>query len=148
MARFEFRLRALLGIREAQRDAQRSQLAELLAAEERLRDQKAGVAAELRNELSARRDATAQGRLDVDRLRAANLFEHALRGELQVLGQRQQALESLVAEQQAALVEAQRQVRVLEKLRERQQQQHDAAQQAAESRMLDEVGARLPRSVG
>jgi flagellar export protein FliJ len=76
------------------------------------------------------------------------LFEHALRSELEVLGQRQQTLESLVSEQQAALVEAQRQVRVLEKLRERQQQHYDAVRQAVESRMLDEAGARLPRQIG
>ena len=148
MARFEFRLRTLLGIREAERDAQRLQLAELLTAEERLRDQEARVAAELHCELSARRDVTTQGRLDVDHLRAAYLFEHALRDELQVLGQRQQALKSIVSAQQAVLVEAQRQVRVLEKLRERQQRQHFAAQQTAESRMLDEAGARLSRPVG
>lgn len=148
MPRFEFRLKALLDLRGAERDVQRAQLAELLTAEQRLRQQKAGVAAELQNELNARRDAIARGRLDVGRLQAAQLFEHALRGELQVLGQRQQALESLVAEQQATLVEAQRQVRVLEKLREKQQLAFDTAQQSAQWRVLDEAGTRQPRQAG
>lgn len=148
MARFEFRLKALLEVRAAERDAQRSQLAELLAAEERLRAHQATVAAELERALSAHGEAVARGHLDIDRLQAAQAFEQSLRNELLVLVRRQQDLDRLVSEQQELLVEAQRQVRVLEKLRDRQHQQYLAAQQSAQWRALDEAGARVPREAG
>lgn len=145
MARFEFRLQGLLGLREAERDARRSELAESLAAQQRLRQQYDHVADEVIRQARDRRHATTSGRLDVDRLRVASQFEQSLRHELQAVARRLQGLEVLLAEQQTALVESQRQVRVLENLRQRDLLQFQAAQQASELRLLDEAGARLRR---
>ena len=146
MTGFEFRLRTLLEVREAERDACRTQLAELLTADERLRQQRREVERALQNQLRDRRDALALGRMNLGELQAGSDFEHSLRCQAEALAVRETSLGQLIAQQQAALVEAQRQVRVLENLRERDWQQFQAQQRAVEGRASDEAAARQRRA--
>ncbi len=145
MVRFDFRLKGLLSLREHERDVQHAALAELLAAERRLAQQRRDVAQQLAASQLAQRASTARGRLDLNRLQTASAFDAMLRAELAALDEQAVSLADVVAQQQLALVEAERQVRLLEKLRERHWQQWLRAQAGAERRALDEAGARLPR---
>jgi flagellar protein FliJ len=142
MARFEFRLRALLKAREATRDARRVELAQAQAADRELQQHRAALESELGGQQAWLRLGAAPGRLDIDRLRTADGYDLILRRELRGLAEQQQALAGEIERRREDVVAADREVRVLEKLRKRQHQQFRQQQALAETKELDEVAAR------
>ncbi len=145
MATFRFRLTTLKRLREAARDERRAQLAEAYRAQEMLREQ----SQQKRDELAALRemysDAAAPGQVQVDRLVTTQRFELVLHGDLRVLEEQSRLLAEEVERRRLALVEADRQLRVLEKLEEKQQQRFHYEQQQAQVKLLDEVASRQAR---
>jgi len=145
MPPFHFRLRTLSRLLEAARDERRAELADALRIDDALR----GQIAELEeNRLMARRIQTlGAGPVDVDRLLEAQRYEATVIIEIRhVEGQRIRVAEE-IERRRAALVEADRQVKVLEKLREKRREEHAAAESALEMKMLDEAAGRR-RSAG
>jgi len=116
---FQFRLQTVLHLRLAERDQRRSELAkalraeEMLLAEERLLiDQQATAAARARNLKSP-------GAADVDALLQVHRYEVVLAAQRRQIAQQIAQVQQETERRRVALMEADRGVRVLEKLRER-----------------------------
>ncbi len=140
--RFQFRLRALEQLRAATRDEARGRLAEALRADDVLLAQQRELAMELQSLHANAGTPETGGSLDVDRLVAAARYEIVLRAEQQAITQRQAALATEIDQRRAALLVADRELRTIEKLRERQQARHLAHELREETKSLDEAGSR------
>jgi len=142
LARFEFRLATLLKLRRAQRDRCRQSLAEAQRAQEVLRAQSGELDRQLvalRAEVEA---ATRPGPLHVDRLLESQRYELIVQAQQQQLAEKCQVLKTELERRRVVLVEADRQVKVLEKLEQRQSERHHAEGQRRLWRELDEIAAR------
>jgi flagellar protein FliJ len=140
MPPFRFRLQTLARLHEAARDERRAELADALRVDDALGEQLAELE---ENRLLARKIQTlGAGPVDVDRLLEAQRYEGALVGEIRHVEDQRRRVAEEVERRRAALVEADRQVKVLEKLRESQHAEHAAAESAAEMKMFDEVAGR------
>jgi flagellar FliJ protein len=144
MSNFRFRLQTVLRLRAAARDERRAELGRAQRAAEVLREQQAKIATEvIENQEATRemmlRQANSTAGMNVDRLLNANRQLLMLRAQSTQLTQQQKQIEVEISKRQAALVEADRDVRVLEKLQERGQQEHDLRELALEQRDLDEI---------
>jgi flagellar FliJ protein len=142
MAKFKYRMATLLRLRESARDERRIQLAQAYRAEEMLRSRQQQVAEELVALAGRIRAAAAPGVVDVDRLLDAQRFELVLKARQQQLAAQQEQIRAETQRRRQALVEANREVQVLEKLRERQFQRWRDEENRRETRRLDEVAQR------
>jgi len=88
------------------------------------------------------RRAAGPGQVDVDRLLEAQRYELALRAQQRHLEQQRRNLAQEIERRREALAEAEREVKVLEKLRERQQARHQYEENRREVKLLDEVAQR------
>jgi flagellar FliJ protein len=136
---FRFRLETLLRLRIAERQERRAELAKALRAEELLRAEQARLAAEQAAIAERARGLKSPGSANVDALLSTHRYEVVLAAKARQLAQQMTQVAAEIERRRQVLVEADRQVRVLEKLRER----HQAAARAAESRrevqQLDEM---------
>ncbi|HUT10828.1 MAG TPA: flagellar export protein FliJ [Thermoguttaceae bacterium] len=143
MAKFKFRLATLLRLREAARDQRREELAEAYRADDLLREQLARTEEEigwLRNQC---RRVAAPGTINVDQLVEAQRYEVVLKvRQKQLQGQREQ-IGAEIERRRQALVVANRNVRVLEKLREHQARRHRETENRQEIKQLDEAAGLL-----
>jgi flagellar protein FliJ len=136
-----FRLATLLKLREQTRVERRRELAQAFEAERILRDRAAQMQSDI--ELTQQRTrSAAKGSVNVETLLNARRYELTVKGQLaDVQAQIAQVIEEIERRRQA-LLEADRDVKVLEKLRELQAAQQAALEQKRENRQLDEVGLR------
>jgi flagellar export protein FliJ len=139
MPTFQFRLSTLLRLREAWRDERRSHLAEAEQAEQLIADRLAMIDRELADAARRALDAARPGAVNVDRLADAARYEMILKLERQSADQQRQTVAAEVEKRRAALVAADREVRVLEKLRDGQHQRHREEEARFESKLLDEA---------
>jgi len=143
MAKFKFRLATLLRLREAARDQRREALAAAYRAEDLLREQLGRVAREVGWLRGQCRRVAAPGTVDVDQLVEAQRYEVVLKArQKQLEGQREQ-IRAEIERRRQALVVANRNVRVLEKLRENQARRHREAENRQEIKQLDEAAGLL-----
>ncbi|MBA3484307.1 MAG: flagellar export protein FliJ [Pirellulales bacterium] len=141
MARFNFRLQTLRRLREIHRDEQRGRLATAYEAERILAEQRNAVVAETASLVDSQRQLMQQGSLDVTQLLTAQRYQLALEAQIRALADQAARLAEEVERRRQSLVEADREVRVLDKLEERKRQQHREASQRAETKLLDEVAS-------
>ncbi len=139
MAQFQFRLATLLRLRETTRDERRSQLAEAYQAEQVLTEQRQQMDRELQELRNAYQSAGRPGKLDADRLLDVQRYELVMKVQIQTLAEQQQRLAVEVERRREALVAADREVRVLEKLRETQRSHHEQEEHLREVKQWDEV---------
>ncbi len=141
MPRLQFPLQSLLVVRRQQREHQRVLLARVLANQRELETRRALTEHELRDGQRRARGCAAPGRIDVARLATAGQYEASLRDHLAALAVEQQALRQEIASRRGAVLEADREVQKLEKLRDRHHEQRRVEQSRAETKELDEVSA-------
>ena len=142
MAKFKYRLATLLRLRESARDERRTQLAQADRAEAMVRQEQARLAKESA-ELSARiRAAAGAGEVHVDCLLDAQRFDLVLKARHHELAQQRRQVEAEIQRRRQALVEANREVQVLEKLRQRQRARWQEEENRREVKRLDEVAVR------
>jgi flagellar protein FliJ len=139
MPSFQFRLTTLLRLREAWRDERRTQLAEAQQAEQLILDRIAEIERELADAERRSLDAARPGVVNVDRLADAARYEMILKVERQSADQQRQAVAAEVHKRREALVAADREVRVLEKLRDSQHERHRDEEARQEAKRLDEM---------
>ena len=145
MATFQFRLATLLKLREATRDERRTELAQALRADDLLQQRQVELAREL-NALQGDQRTQASGMtLDVDWLLDAQRYGLVLHLEQQQLATERSTIAQEIDKRRQALLEADREVRILEKLREVQRDRYRTAQDGLLMKQLDEVAGRLPR---
>jgi flagellar FliJ protein len=142
MPSFRFRLATLLRLREAARDERRARLAEAYRAAEILVARRHDAQAEL-EALLQRQRRQAVGAVSVDALLEVHRYQDVLRGQIAQLGVQQAAVDAEAERRRQLLVEADRDVRVLEQLRDQQSQRHRLAEAGREQKLLDEVGLRM-----
>ena len=139
MSKFRFRLLTLLKVREAARDERRARLAEAYLALEKLQQRGASLVVEADQLKQHYFGGQGRGAVDVDQLLSAHRYQMVLAAELQVVVQQQTAVTAEIEKRRQALVAAETEVRVLEKLKEKQYQRHQEEERAIENKRLDEV---------
>jgi len=146
MAKFKFRLATLLRLREATRDERRAVLAEAYRADDVLREHLDRLGEELGRLQTQCRQAAGPGTVDVDRLVEAQRYEVTLRTQQNRLSEQREAVRAEIDRRRQALLAADRDVRLLEKLREKQAWRHRQEENRREIKQLDEVaGQRATR---
>src|SRR5687768_13955120 len=137
MAKYRFRLSAVQKVREARRDRERAALAEAFRAEEVLADRTSALSAEAAELQSLQRSARAEPVLDVNRLLEAQRYELVLKARAADLAQQQAMLGVETERRRQQLIEADRDVRVLERLDERHRQEYRLQERRIEMKQLD-----------
>ncbi len=139
MAKFKFRLATLLRLRESVRDSRRSELGEAYRVDDVLKAQLDQIEDDLQAVRNRRRDVCGQGGVNVDQLLESQRYELALQTQQQQINRQRQTVAEEIERRRQALVEANREVRVLEKLRDKQQQRHQQEESRREIKQLDEI---------
>ena len=147
MSKFRFRLATLLRLREAARDERRSALADAYRADEVLQGYLAKAQGDLTGVQQIYRQAMAPGEIDVDPLLNSQRYEMVMKAQVQHLHQQRAQLSEEIERRREALVYADRDVRILEKLRENQARQHSQAEEMQLMKLLDEVAQRTGQEV-
>lgn len=140
MAQFQFRLATLLRLREVAREERRSQLAEALRLVDQLRSRQQEIEELVRE--TKHLQTPAAGGLDADRLLNATRYELVLRAEQRALQMQEAALAGEVEKRREALVAANREVRALELLRDKQKEAYLAQEDGRARKELDEIAVR------
>jgi flagellar protein FliJ len=139
MPKYKFRLATLQKVRKARRDRERTALAEAFRAEQVLGDRRAELAAEEEQLRELQRSATASRFMNINQLVEAQRYELVLRASGQELERQQALLAVEIERRRQALVEADREVRVLEQLDERHRNEHQRLERRRDTRGLDET---------
>ena len=139
MAKYKFKLETLQKVREAKRAERRVSLAEAFRAEQVLTETRSELAMEEMELRRLQKSATEGKYLDVNRLLEAQRYELLLKSQAQELAKQATLLAAETERRRLALVDADRDVRVLEMLDERHRHQYDRQQQRLETKLLDEV---------
>jgi flagellar FliJ protein len=139
MSSFRFRLSTLLRLREAWRDERRAHLAEAQQAEQLIQERIAEIARALAELQRRSLDAARPGTIDVDRLAETARYEMILKVDRESADQQRQAVAAELQKRRDAVVEADRDVRALEKLRDAQRNRHREEEARQEAQRLDEM---------
>lgn len=147
MAKYRFRLETLRKLRGMHRDEMRRKLAEAMQAAAVLNEQQAAVAEEIAALQNSQRSEIAEVATDVNRLLEAHRYVAVLRGQLATLKSQAELLAEEIERRRERVVEADRQVRALDKLDERKAREHRLEVARAEMKEFDEIALRT-REVG
>lgn len=142
MSVFRFRLATLKKLREAIRDQRRAELGEALRADTVLEEQIRALDRAMMGMVEECRLASGPGPVDVDRLTQAHLHTLLLEGQKRLLQHHRKRLTEEIERRREALTQADREVRILERLEAQQAERHHRRQLQQEIRHLDEVGVR------
>jgi len=140
MSKHKFRLETLLKLRVSVRDERRTSLAEAVNAFDILRERRAEVDSEFQRVLDERRALVEPGSVEVDHILRGHRYEVQLQLQSRQMQEQEQQLAEAISERRNALVEADRQVKTLEKLKEKKLNEFELEQIAKEANLLDEVG--------
>jgi flagellar export protein FliJ len=124
-------------LRENLRDEHRQQLGVAQQAADLIRDRIAGLYQQI---AESRRDNRADARLlNIDRLLDADRFETTLAAQLLAAQEQHQLAETEVDRRRQILVESDREVKTLEKLRHHQAMRHQLDDQRRQAKQLDTI---------
>jgi len=141
MSGFRFRLATVMKLRQRARDERRAELAKAFTAEAVLQEKMDELSVQLDGVRNMVRDMSCGGVLDVDKLLSARRHEIQLHSQRRDLLQHAQRLATEIVRRRTALVDADRDVRVLEKLSEKQLAEFELVQQKDENKYLDEIAS-------
>jgi flagellar protein FliJ len=139
MADFKFRLATLLRIREAARDERRMDLADSRRTEESLQQQLERLHAERERVTEAARELVGPGAVAVNRWADAHRYQQMLESRRCQLSAQLAELAAEIDRRREVLLEADRDVRTLERIRETQRLRHHQETHRQENRRLDEA---------
>ncbi len=142
MAKYRFRLATLRKLRESHRDELRGKLAEAFHATQMLEEQQSAIADEIVALQESQRRSTTGATTNVNILLEAQRYQAVLRAQQSTLRGQAKLLAAEVERRRQTVIEADREVRVLEKLDERQRLNHQQAQNRVEAREMDEIASR------
>src|SRR5262245_43578510 len=120
MSPFHFRLGRVQFVRKNVREQRRLELLEVQQAEDQVASEIADLESELQSLHWHVRSAIAPGHLNIDDLHHTQRYEQSLRGQLHWAQSRHETLLAEVQRRREAVVEADRNVKVLERLEEKQ----------------------------
>ncbi len=137
--KLQFRLATLLRLRETNRDERLAALAEARRADEDLAGRLERLEIEQSRLQEESRKAAGPGAVDVDQLVEAHHYAVLLQTRQEELRRERQTMAVEIDRRRQALLAADRDVRVLEKLRERRSQQHRREEERQAAKQLDEA---------
>jgi flagellar FliJ protein len=138
---FRFRLETLLRLRIAERDERRADLAKALRAEAVLEEEREKLGDEYREVASRDRALKSPGAANVDGLMQNHRYQVVLVSRQRQLDAQMEQVKAESDKRRLALVEADRQVRVLEKLRERQAIAFRQQEERRQAKQFDEAAS-------
>jgi flagellar protein FliJ len=142
MNTFTFRLATLLKLRENERQQRQVELGQALEAERILQQQADGIAAEIGAAKDNLRAAAAPGEVSADAVLELQRYTLQLRAHAHLIAEQAARIRAEVERRRGVLTEADRQVRILEKLRDKQAAAFRAELEHREVKLLDEIGQR------
>jgi flagellar FliJ protein len=134
-----FRLQSVLKLRIAARDERRKSLADALRAESIVSEQMTKLSQEIEDLREASRSAALPGVIQVDQLLTLNRHELLVNANRKALEGQRQKIAQEIEVRRLALVEADRDVKALEKLRERQEREQEITADRREQAELDQI---------
>ena len=140
--KFTFRLATLLKLRESTRDERRNHLALAYRAETMVLEELERVDGDMKSLRRRVQAAVRPGEIDVDILINAQRFELVLKSRKQHAVQQQELVKSEIERRRQSLVEADREMKILEKLRERHHERWQAEENLQDIKRLDEIAGR------
>lgn len=143
--KFTFRLQTLSKIRAAERDERQRRLSEAHRADDVLQARAVELDADLATVEQTLRTASQPGLINVDSLLDAQRYELLLTARRADLRMQQSRLAAEIDRRRQALVEADRDVKVLDKLREKRLEEHRRQAARLEIKQLDEAALLRPR---
>jgi flagellar export protein FliJ len=145
MARFQFRLATLMKLRKEARNLRRTELNRAQEAAATLAERRADVDSRIAQLASQVRGAVGPGTIDLEPMIQAQRYQAVLQAERHALDDQAAVVAEEVQRRHTAVVAADREVRILEKLHDRQAARHREEELKEETRQLDEAAARPQR---
>lgn len=121
---FQFKLQAVQKVNEFKRDAEKQTLADLLAQQNALTAEEEALQKELADSQAEREKLMRGGTLDVAQLQAFFQFESHVKEKIEEIRQKQNALTEVIESQRETLLQAEQEVKKLEKLEEKQREEY------------------------
>lgn len=121
---FQFKLQAVQKVNEFKRDSEKQTLADLLAQQNALAAEEESLQKELTDSQTERENLMRSGTLDVAQLQAYSQFESHLKEKLEECRQKQNALTEVIESQRENVLQAEQEVKKLEKLEEKQREEY------------------------
>ena len=143
MPPFHFRLSTLLKLRETTRDECRVHLADARRADAELQHREECLAAEQNQLQRDCRTAAGPGAVDLRRLIDAQRYACTLRHQEEELHRQRETLAAEIDRRREAVIEADRDVQSLEKLRDHQADAHRQAAHRQDGKRLDERAVQM-----
>lgn len=137
--KFDFRFESLLRYRRSLRDECQRALGEVIARRETLQQQRHQIQNQLGEQSEQLRQIGLEAVLNVDGARSRQYYRTVLESELAAVHKQQDLAGHQLNRARQALVEADRQVQVLEKLKERQLQEYTEHTRRYEQRDLEDI---------
>jgi flagellar protein FliJ len=134
---FRFRLAPVQRLRENVRDERRRELAEALEAERKIQERQRELEEEIDVTVSQRRQASGVGAVNVEDLANNRRYELTLQAMKRDLLSKLAMVQGEIERRRLTLVQADQQVRVLEKLAETQLNEFETSQGKMEDREID-----------
>ena len=121
---FQFKLQAVQKVNEFKRDAEKQTLADLLAQQNALAAEEETLQKELTDSQTERENLMRGGTLDVAQLQAYSQFESHVKEKIEEVRQKQNALIQVIEGQRETVLQAEQEVKKLEKLEEKQREEY------------------------
>ena len=121
---FQFKLQAVQKVNEFKRDAEKQTLADLLAQQNSLAAEEETLQKKLADSQAERKNLMRGGTLDVAQLQAYCQFESHVKEKLEEIRQKQNALTQVIEGQRENVLQAEQEVKKLEKLEEKQREEY------------------------
>lgn len=142
---FEFRLKSVLKLREAAQQERQQELAQIIQVENLLKDQHEQLVQQL-EEIEAELRSAQQQAINVDSLIALRRNINDARGAIRQVEAQQGEIAQELERRQVKLALANQEVQVMEKLEQKQREEHQQRLQAQEQMQLDEFRRRGPQA--
>jgi flagellar export protein FliJ len=139
MSEARFQLATLLKLRESTRDECRARLAESQRVDQELVDQLTRLGMEQQRVQVECRKAAGPGDVDIERLVESHRYAVSLRNSEEELKQQRQTLAAEIQQRRQALLQADQEVQVLEKLRDQRLERHRVEEERKEAKQIDEA---------
>ena len=145
--KFKYRLAPLLKIRENVRAEKQAELAKAYEAARIVEAELQRVQAELVRNGELGRQATQKGRISVDYLLSLRRHEAFLLAQQNQAQEQLEQIQQEIERRRIALMEADREVKVLEKLKEKMKTKHLQEEALAELKQMDEIAGRVKEKI-
>lgn len=139
MKSFIFKLESLLRYRRHRRDLCRQLLADIFADDRRLQENRAALERQRTGQLGEIRALHEPGRIDIDRSAARRYFAGHVQNDILFIDRDREIVGEQMGQYRQALIQADREVKVLEKLRDKQHATFLYEQNRNEGRELEEL---------